>query len=418
MREVATADAYDVGATVPDLDWPAMVARVQRTVDRVRAIKQEQSRFADAGIDLITEGPARFVDPWTLECASGRRLRGDAVIVCIGGRTRRLPIPGAELATVPEDLLEMSALPGRVAIIGSGNTGAQLATILSAFGSQVTLLDLAPRILPTADADVSHVVADSFRRHGVDVRTGIGGVDRLERDPGGGVRLFWRDRPVPTPIASPPGSPAPSSAREEAFDAVIMAAGWGPDLSDLGLGTTGIEPERGAIPVDADGRSIVPHIFAAGDANGRDMLVQAATFEGETAAEAAVLGRTHRPTNDLLPSGGFTDPDYAGVGLTEAAARERDPQCRVATVPLAGLERAVIDAREVGFLKLIVDRRRTLILGAHAVGENAVEIVQSVTTAMAAGIDLATLAGVRFAYPTYGAIVGIAARELLGAGTE
>jgi glutathione reductase (NADPH) len=78
----------------------------------------------------------------------------------------------------------------------------------------------------------------------------------------------------------------------------------------------------------------------------------------------------------------------------------------------------VIDAREVGFLKLIVDRRRTLILGAHAVGENAVEIVQSVTTAMAAGIDLATLAGVRFAYPTYGAIVGIAARELLGAGTE
>jgi len=157
---------------------------------------------------------------------------------------------------------------------------------------------------------------------------------------------------------------------------------------------------------------VVPHIFAVGDANGRDMLVQAAQFEGEAAAENAVLGANRRTPDHLLPAGGFTDPDYAGVGLTEAEARERDPQCVVATVPYGEVDRAVIDDRETGFLKLIADRRRELILGAHAVGENAVEVIQSVTTAMAAGIDVSTLANVRFAYPTYSVVIGKAARAL------
>ncbi|PPI58702.1 hypothetical protein C5E02_13515 [Rathayibacter rathayi] len=115
----------------------------------------------------------------------------------------------------------------------------------------------------------------------------------------------------------------------------------------------------------------------------------------------------------LLPAGGFTGPDYAGVGFTQEQARERDPQCVVASVPFSHLDRAVIDDRESGFLTSIADRRRELLLGAHAVGENAIEVVQSVTTAMAAGVDLATLAKVRFAYPTSSAVIGMAARALL-----
>ena len=95
-----------------------------------------------------------------------------------------------------------------------------------------------------------------------------------------------------------------------------------------------------------------------------------------------------------------------------SAHGERDPQCVVATVPYGDVDRAVIDDRETGFLKLIADRRRELILGAHAVGENAVEVIQSVTTAMAAGIDVTTLANVRFAYPTYSVVIGKAARAL------
>jgi pyruvate/2-oxoglutarate dehydrogenase complex dihydrolipoamide dehydrogenase (E3) component len=195
-----------------------------------------------------------------------------------------------------------------------------------------------------------------------------------------------------------------------------MATGWPADVEDLGLENAGIDVVRSSVPADQYFRTVVPHIFAVGDANGRDMLVQAAQFEGEAAAENAVLGANRRTPHHLLPAGGFTDPDYAGVGLTEAEARGRDTSCVVATVPYASVDRAVIDDREIGFLKLIADRRRELILGAHAVGENAIEVIQSVTTAMAAGVDVSTLANVRFAYPTYSAVIGLAARALLAEG--
>jgi len=398
VREVRAAADYGIEVGQPTIDWAATVEHVQQQVDRVRSIKAEAQRFSAAGIELILEGRARFGDATTLVLDSGRTVTGDSIIVCVGGHSRRLPIPGAELATVPEHLLALPALPRRVAIIGAGNTGAQLTTIFNAFGSQVTLLDLAPRILMPSDDDISAAVALAFSEQGVAVLTGIEGVSSLARAADDSITLSW--------VAA--GHPEHGS-----FDAVIMATGWPADVDDLGLANAGIEVVRSAIPVDQYFRSSVAHIYAVGDANGRDMLVQAANFEGEAAAENAVLDANRRTPHHLLPAGGFTDPDYAGVGLTEAQARERDPGCIVVTIALSQLDRAVIDGRERGFLKLISDRRRELILGAHAVGENAIEVVQSVTTAMAAGVDVATLASVKFAYPTYSAVIGLAARALL-----
>ena len=398
MREVRTAKTYGIEAAVTRFDWRTTAARVSESVDRVRAIKREAERFDDAGIDLVLEGRARFVDQHTVLLDSGRRISADNILICVGGHSRRLPIPGAELATVPEHVLTLPALPERLAVIGGGNTGAQLVTIFSSFGSRVTLLDVAPRILMASDAAVSAAVTTAFREQGTEVQTGIDTVESLVRQPDGSITLTWR-------VA---GEPVAGQ-----FDAVIMATGWPADVDDLGLADAGVATQRSAIPVDQYFRSEVSHIFAVGDANGRDMLVQAAQFEGEAAAENAVLGTNRRTPHHLLPAGGFTDPDYAGVGLTEEQARDRDPLCVVATVPFSGVDRAVIDDRETGFLKLIADRRRELILGAHAVGENAIEVVQSVTTAIAAGVDVATLAHVRFAYPTYSAIIGLAARTLL-----
>ncbi|TFB66370.1 NAD(P)/FAD-dependent oxidoreductase [Cryobacterium sp. Hz9] len=398
MREIRTADAYGISVTERPIDWPATVARVRETVDRVRSLKNEATRFADAGVQLILEGRARFVDPSTIMLETGRTITAGAVLVCVGGHSRRLPVPGAELAMVPEHVLDLPSIPVRLAVIGGGNTGAQLVTVFSSFGSAVTLLDVADRVLATSDQSVSQAVADAFVEQGIALRLGIEGIGGLERASDGSITLTWHED----------GRTVAGS-----FDAVMMATGWPADVDDLGLETAGVVTSRSSIPVDADFRSSVPHIFAVGDANGRDMLVQAAQFEGEAAAENAVLDATRRSPHHLLPAGGFTDPDYAGVGLTEVEARQRDELCVVAVVPYSLLDRAVIDDRQRGFLKLITDRRRELILGAHSVGENAVEVIQSVTTAMAAGIDVATLANVRFAYPTYSAVIGLAARALL-----
>jgi glutathione reductase (NADPH) len=278
-------------------------------------------------------------------------------------------------------------------VIGAGNTGAQLTTILRSFGAEVNLLDVADRILMPSDPDISAAVTAAFREQGVRVHTGIGGVNAITQVDGG-LQLEAGDA-------------------SGVFDAVIMATGWPADVEALGLERAGVQHTGRAVPADSTFRTSVPTIFSVGDVNGRDMLVQAAVFEAEAAAENAVLDTNRRTPAHILPAGGFTDPDYAGVGLTEEQARERDPECRVVSVPFSRLERAVIDDREIGFLKVIADRRGELILGAHCVGEHAVEIVQTVTTAMAAGIGPDDLAAVKFAYPTYTAIVGMAARELL-----
>jgi pyruvate/2-oxoglutarate dehydrogenase complex dihydrolipoamide dehydrogenase (E3) component len=397
IREARTASDYGVDVGTPRIDWDATVRHVHERVDKVRSIKREAQRFEEAGVELIHEGRARFADESTLVLDSGRRLTASSILICVGGHSRRLPIPGAELATVPEDVLGLPSLPRRVAVIGGGNTGAQLVTVFNAFGSEVTLLDVAPRILTTSDASISAYVSAAFERQGVHVSTGIETVEGIERADDA-LTLRWKDA---------------GESHAEQFDAVIMATGWPADVEDLGLENAGIEVVRSAIPADQYFRTVVPHVFAVGDANGRDMLVQAAQFEAEAAAENAVLGANRRTPQHLLPAGGFTDPDYAGVGFTEEQARERDPQCVVASVAFSGVDRAVIDDRESGFLTLISDRRRELLLGAHAVGENAIEVVQSVTTAMAAGVDVATLANVRFAYPTYSAVIGMAARALL-----
>jgi len=400
MREVRTADEYGITVSRQRIDWPATVERVRATVDRVRSIKREAERFAEAGIELLLEGRARFADEHTLVLESGRRVEAATIIICVGGHSRRLPIPGAELATVPDEVLDLPRLPDRVAVIGAGNTGAQLSTVFDSFGSEVTLLDVAPRVLMASDPAISQSVAAAFEQDGIRVEVGIDGVDSLRALEAGGIELSWRASGIPL---------------SGAFDAVVMATGWPAHIEDLGLERIGVRTERSAVVVDQYFRTSVSHVFAVGDANGRDMLVQAAHFEGEAAAENAVLGANRRTPHHLLPAGGFTDPDYAGVGLAEPDARSRDPHCVVSRVDYSELERAVIDDRERGFLLLIADRRRELILGAHAVGENAVEVIQSVTTAMAAGVDVATLASVKFAYPTYSALIGLAARRLLAA---
>lgn len=396
-REVRTAFDYGIVVQEPAVDWKKTVTRVQETVQRVLQAKQYDAMMERLSIDLFS-GQAMFTGEHTVD-VDGQELSARSFILCVGGAARRLPIAGADFSVLPDEVLALTELPGRLAIIGGGHTGAQLTTIFNALGSEVLLLDVAQRLLLTEDHDVAAFVGQSFLSKGIRVETGIQGIEGITRtSANGSFGITW-------------------TKNGEAFtadvDAVIMAAGWPANIPGLGLEAAGVETERSFIPVDDYLRTNVPHIFVAGDANGTSMLVQAAVFEGETAASNAVLGANRTTPHHLLPEGGFTDPDYAGVGLTEEQARKRDSECRSVTVPYAAVERPIIDDRETGFLKLVTDRHRELILGAHAVGENAVEVIQAVASAMAAGTDLATLARVKFAYPTYSAIIGRAARVAL-----
>jgi pyruvate/2-oxoglutarate dehydrogenase complex dihydrolipoamide dehydrogenase (E3) component len=398
MRDIHSAQGYGITVSAPRLEWPQTVARVRGVIAEIANVKRVQDKLREYGGEVFLEGSASFVDAHSVRLEdSGRVLTADKFILCTGGKARRPAIDGVEHAITPDQIIDLETLPKSVVIVGSGYTGVQVTTIMSAFGASVTLLETAPVILPPSDADVGRALRESFERQGVRVVTGIGGLEGIVLNADGSRTVIYGLR---------------GKSRSVTADAVILAVGWPADLDGLNLAVAGVEVERGFIKMNAALQTTTPHIFVAGDANGRDMLVQGANFEAEIAAENAVNGASLEFKRDSLPSGGFTDPDHAGVGVTEAQARDSGLEHVVGVARYADLERAIIDGRTPGFLKLIAERESGRIIGAHGTGENAVEVMQAVASAMAAQATAATLAGVRFAYPTYTAIVGEAARKL------
>ena len=175
---------------------------------------------------------------------------------------------------------------------------------------------------------------------------------------------------------------------------------WPASVGELALDAAGVHAGPGVIPVDDYLRTNVAHIIAAGDVNGRSMLVQSARMEGRIAATNAVLGPSRRATYEVVPSGSFTDPEYGRVGLTETEAAARH-DVAVGVARYDDLLRPVADGRPAGFCKLIADRRTKLILGGHVLGEYAAETVQTVAACMAAGMTVGQVAELQLAFPTF-----------------
>jgi pyruvate/2-oxoglutarate dehydrogenase complex dihydrolipoamide dehydrogenase (E3) component len=173
-----------------------------------------------------------------------------------------------------------------------------------------------------------------------------------------------------------------------------------------------VQTDRSYIRVGQRLETSAPNVFAAGDVIGKTMLVQNAAAQARVATENAILGYSTTEEDAHAPHGGFTDPEYGGVGLSEAAAGEMHATI-AATVPFSDLDRAIIDGQTDGFLKLVVDRDSHHVLGAHAVGEQAVEIVEMVAAGMSAGVRVDQLSNLQLAYPTFVAIVGLASREIV-----
>jgi len=398
VRDAEQFADYGLVGDPPKVDFPQLLEKTMGIVERVHEKKRLRERLEASGVSVFDGGgDARFVGENELELGDGRRLEAEKFVVCAGGHARRLPFPGAEHALTNSDVWEMKELPPSVVIVGAAATGCQLASVFAAFGSQVRLLDLAPRILPGEDGAISEGVAAAFERRGIEVYAGIEGVEAIEKE-GEAYRLRYRHGGEP-----------------RSFDAgaVIVAAGWPGNAGSLNPEAAGIETVRnGYLLVDETLQTTAPHVYAAGDITGRMMLVQGATHEGEIAAENAVLGAGRVQRHSIVPHGGFTDPEYAGVGPTEEEARRRE-DCVVAVVPYADLDRGIIDGHDEGSCKLIVSRKTRRILGAHIVGEQAVEITQVVATAMRAGMRVEGLADLELAYPTFTAVVGLAARKIV-----
>jgi pyruvate/2-oxoglutarate dehydrogenase complex dihydrolipoamide dehydrogenase (E3) component len=396
LRNAEQFADYGLDAPLPTVDFARVIARTQQVVYQIKEKKQLIHHLQDVQADIFHNvGAARFLDDHRLELPDGRVLEGKKFIICAGGYARKLNFPGGEHALIHNDVWQMEKLPASMVIIGSGATGCQLASIFRSFGSQVTLLDVMPRILPPEDGAVAELMQREFVKHGIEIVTGIKEVARIERNEAILDLVFSKD----------------GQEHTRTVEAVIESVGWPGNLDALSLSAAGVETKGPYIQVNDHMQTSVEHIFAAGDITGRMMLVQSASQQARVAAENAVLGVERIDDNQLVPHGGFTDPEYGSIGLTEEKAREQY-DCAVAVVPYTDMDRAVIDGHAVGFCKVIVDRSTHQVIGAHVVGEQAVEVVHIVSVAMAGQLPIEQLAEVEFAYPTFAAVVGLAARQL------
>jgi pyruvate/2-oxoglutarate dehydrogenase complex dihydrolipoamide dehydrogenase (E3) component len=384
VRDWSSWEMFGLRGPRPEVDLAATLANAQR----VGAYLHDRKRIADhiqsAGVDLVEEaGDVRFVDAHTLAAADGRTWTADRVIIAVGGKAGRLPIPGADLGLTYEDVRNVTALPERVCVIGAADTGCQLTSILADFGSAVTLVEYGPRIVPRADIDVSVALEQAFRGRGIDVVTGasVHQLERLAR----GVRVRYR---------------VGGDSRMVDVDAAFFAVGWPGNADLVDAAAAGVITERGYVTVDAFMATNVPHIFAAGDVDGNSMLVSSATIEGRAAAENAVLGPHRRVGHEIVPAGSFTDPEYGSVGLTEEQARTRY-DCVVAVARYEDMLRPVADGQPEGFCKLIVETAERKIVGAHVFGEYSAEVIQMVAACMAAGMPVEDVAELQFAFPTF-----------------
>jgi pyruvate/2-oxoglutarate dehydrogenase complex dihydrolipoamide dehydrogenase (E3) component len=308
IREARQLGRYGIAVSEPMLHYSPLLARVREVINDVVAHSSLREQIDLAGVKVLENaGTARFADPHTVITETGLRLAADKIIICVGGVGRRLPIPGFELTSTHSKALHLTEVPPSMLVIGGGATGVQVASIFHAFGSRVELFEMGPRILSAEDGGISAAVATAFRGAGMIVRENFGTIDSFEKASTGVRMNFSKDR-------------KPDSV--EAAIAVV-AAGWVANTSGLNLAAAGVlSDQRGFVKVDQYLRTSAPHIFAAGDVTGQLMLVPPAIQEGFVAASNAVLGQTMRLDDGVNTSAGFTDPEYASAGLTEAKARE------------------------------------------------------------------------------------------------
>jgi pyruvate/2-oxoglutarate dehydrogenase complex dihydrolipoamide dehydrogenase (E3) component len=396
-REAGQSSDYGLVGALPTVDFTQLLKRTQRTVYSIQEKKQLIKHLEESGTQVFADvGQASFTDAHTVELADGSTLRGDKFVLCVGGHARRLELPGAEYALTHSDTWSLKRLPESLLVIGGAATGCQVASNFASFGSKVTILEIGPRILAVEDESVSEEVERGFKSRGIEIHTSIDGVDAIEKV-GDKLHVTYRS----------------DGDQSASVDAVLFAVGWVGNVEGLGLEKAGVQVERGYVPVNEHLQTSAPHIFAAGDITGRMMLVQSAGYEARIAAVNAVLSPEQRYEHRIVPHGGFTDPEYGSVGLTELAAQEAGEEVLVAEVPYADLDRAVIDGRPEGLFKMIASQETHRIFGAHAAGEQALEIVQIVAAGMAADMWVEQLAEMELAYPTFSAIAGLAARRIV-----
>lgn len=366
-----------------NVDLAPLVAQKDELVGALRKEKYEDLVSA-YGFDLI-RGEARFVDRDAV-AVDGRRIEAGAYLIATGASPAVPPIPGLEEAgyLTSTTALDLTEVPGSLAVIGANAIGLELGQFFGHLGSKVTFFDVLPRIAPFEEPEISEALASVLHDEGAEVFTPAQ-ITKVERR---GER-----RVVHATVAG--------AARKFECDQILVATGRRPNTASIGAEAGGIELDRrGAIVVDEYLRTSNAKVFAAGDCTPAPQFVYVSAYEGATAAQNALNGAAKKVDFSALPRVTFTAPQIAAVGLTEEQANEQGYAVKASTLPLSAVPRALVNRETRGLIKIVADAATDKVLGVHILSESAGEVIQAGIYAIKFGLTVRDIAETWHTYLT------------------
>ncbi|MBQ0796143.1 FAD-dependent oxidoreductase [Zhongshania sp.] len=385
-------ERYGLGATQPHIDFRRIMARVNDIISKIEP-HDSVARYTELGVEVL-QGYARLIDPWTVEIALNdggvQRLTSRAIVIAAGAEPVVPPLPGLDEVgyvtsdTLWESLAESEKPPARLLVLGGGPIGCELSQSFARLGSEVTQLEMLPRIMMRDDEDVSAAAAQSLKDDGVKILTSTKAI-RCERD-GEQKRIIVCDEA--------------GSERAIEFDVLLCAVGRKPRTKGYGLADIGcdIESLKGNEYLETS----YPHILLAGDVVGPYQFTHMAAHQAWYAAVNALFGsfKKFKVDYSLVPRVTYVDPEVASVGLNELEANERGISYEVTRYGIDDLDRAICDSQAEGFIKVLTAPKSDRILGVTIVGAQAGELLAEYVLAMKNGIGLKKILGTIHSYPS------------------
>jgi len=372
------------GTSSVDPDWGPVARRIRDDATDDWDDRVAVERFEGKGGRFV-RGWGTLTGPRTVAVGDRRFEAGTAVVLATGARPWAPPVPGlAELDGrywTNREAIEAEAVPESLVVLGGGAIGVELAQVFARFGSRVAVVEAADRVVAPEEPEASALIAEALARDGVAIRTSARITGAGEHD--GGFALHLDDGTAVT------------------GERLLVATGRRPDLGALGVACIGVDEKGRGVPVDERLR-VTGGVWALGDLTGIGAFTHVAMYQARIVAED-ILGHDPAPaTYRALPRVTFTDPEVGSVGLSEAGARERGMSLRVGSYPVPSSTRGWIHkVGNEGFIKLVEDAGRGVLVGATSAGPSGGEVLSMLTLAVHAEIPTDTLRQMIYAYPTF-----------------
>ncbi len=393
-KDLQHCEEFGIKVENPSLDFTAVMARKNNVLKQMR--EGVAQLLKGNGAELIM-GTATILDQHTVQ-VNGERLTTKNILVATGSRPGRPPIPGMELSGVIDsnDLLQIETIPKSMLVIGAGVVGVEFASVFAAFGSEVTMVEMAPNILPSVDTDLTKRLGVQLRKQGIKSLQNAKVLSIEQAENGLQVNIEVRGK-----------------VEQVVVETVLVASGRIPNVHGLGLENAGVEFDKYGVKINEKLQTNVSNIYAVGDVTNKIMLAHVASTQAMVAVDN-ILGTNKEMHYDVIPACVFTMPEIATVGINEQEAQAQGKKVICSRFNFAGNGKALSMGETDGLVKIIADAESHQVVGMHILGPHAGDLIMEGALAIQHGLTAEQLAHTVHPHPTLSEVVMEAAHGVFG----